>query len=92
MNNTIFNAIQNRSKLRFTYKDSMRLVEPYTYGCNFKGNDVLRAFQIDGDTQNEWKLFSVDKIELLEESNSFALNRDSYTRGDSAMQNIYIEI
>jgi len=92
MNDTIYNAILNKSKIRFTYKDTERVIEPYTYGCNFKGNDVLRGFQIQGETKNTWKLFTVEKMEYIELEDNFTQLREGYTRGDSAMQRIYIEI
>lgn len=36
-------AIENRNLLEFTYQKQLRIVEPYTYGANSKGNELLSA-------------------------------------------------
>lgn len=59
MNRAIVDAIQNSNILRFTYHGGTRIVEPFCYGTNKRGNEVLRAFQIEGVSESEesfgWK-------------------------------------
>jgi predicted DNA-binding transcriptional regulator YafY len=95
MKNNIINAINNKQVIKFEYDDMERIVEPHTIGCNFKGNDVLRAFQIGGESStglNSFKLYSVSKITNLETQEAFSEARNGYTKNDSAMEVIYAEL
>ena len=45
-----------------------RWVEIYCYGVSKAGNDVVRVYQVGGDTktiQPGWKLFRVDRMDAL---------------------------
>ena len=45
-----------------------RWVEIYCYGTSKAGNDVVRVYQVGGDTktmQPGWKLFRVDRMDAL---------------------------
>jgi len=47
---------------------NMRWVEVYCYGVSKAGNDMIRAYQIGGDTktiQPGWKTFRVDRMNNL---------------------------
>lgn len=95
MKNEIINAINNMQTIKFDYDEMERIVEPHTFGCNFKGNDVLRAFQFAGESSkglNFFKLYSISKIKNLEVYGEFSEPRDGYTKGDSAMETIYAEL
>lgn len=94
MENIIKEAIQNKQLLEFMYKDELRIVEPYTFGVTTKGNDVLSAYQVDGESTSSdelgWRLFSFSKIDNIKLSDSkFEEIRDGYNPDDSRMINIY---
>ena len=62
-------AIENRNLLEFTYKNQLRIVEPYTYGTNRNGNQLLSAYQIAKECESTdklgWKIFVLDQINDL---------------------------
>lgn len=97
MKNEIITAIENQNVLEFYYKGHLRIVEPHAYGTTAKGNELLRAYQIEGTSDSgevpDWKLFSTNKIEQLttREAN-FSETRPGYNPGDTAMSEIYCEI
>ena len=95
MNELIKKAIINRQIIKFTYKDELRMIEPYTYGISSKNNDILRGYQIEGGSTSSddlgWRLFTVNKIKNLQILNSkFDLNQEGYNPNDKAMIEIYI--
>lgn len=92
-NNTVIcNAIKSKQIIHFNYEDKTRIVEPYCFGESSKGNQVLRGFQIKGDSKSGdshgWKLFNVSKMENV------AINREHFSLGhdykeEKRMKNIY---
>ena len=95
MNEIIIEAIKNKKIIECTYKDELRVVEPYTYGLSSKDNDILRVYQIDGGSTSSdklgWRLLTVDKminINVLDDD--FIADRDDYNPEDKAMTTIYI--
>jgi hypothetical protein len=97
MNAIIINAIENRNLLKFFYKNHLRIVEPHAYGKTIKGNELLRAYQIEGTSDSgkvpDWRLFSVNKIERITVLDDTFLNpRVGYKSGDSALDDIYCEL
>ena len=64
--NVICSAIQSKKMIQFNYEDSNRVAEPYCYGKSKTGNEVLRAFQVKGESKSGnpvgWKLFRASKI------------------------------
>ena len=67
----VTNAITNHNFVEITYVDEdsnapgTRLIQPYAYGVSKANNDLLRAFQIQGDTlrgEPKWKTFRLDRI------------------------------
>lgn len=49
-----------------------RTIEVYAYGMSKAGNQVIRAYQLFGDTKTvipQWKLFRVDRITRWEPTN-----------------------
>lgn len=69
MKNKICAAIENKYLLEFNYKERIRIVEPHTLGINLKDNEVLSAYQIDGESDSieipDWGLFTISKISDL---------------------------
>ena len=95
MKNEICNAIRNKKIIEFIYDGENRIVEPHCYGITTKGNESIRAFQIDGYSSSGkmgWKLYDLSKaknIQVLEES--FKIRND-YKKGDKNMSRIYCEL
>ena len=92
----ICDAIHQRRLLQFSYEPGLRIVEPYAYGVGDGGHDLLRAYQVSGDSfsrEEGWKLFHGEKmsdIVMLEET--FAEPRLGYMRNDPSMGMVYCEI
>lgn len=85
----IINAIRNKVQVIITYSDEKnrapkkRLIEPYVYGISKGGNNVLRAFQYQGDTFRgipKWKLFRLDRITSWQPTNNH-FNIDPKSKG-----------
>lgn len=96
MNEDIIAAIENKSILEFTYDGESRTVEPHCYGVTTKGNEAIRAFQVDGHSSSGkmgWKLYDLSKAEninVLDEI--FSDPRPGYRKGDKGMDEIYFEL
>jgi hypothetical protein len=97
MYDAISSAIKSRNLLRLTYDGGERVVEPFCYGKNHKGTELLRAYQIRGFSKSGrptgWKLFDVKKIRSLKtEKDVFNGSRPQYNPNDSAMEIIYCNV
>ena len=71
-----------------------RWVQIYAYGNSLAGNDVVRVYQVGGDTktiQPGWKLFRVDKMNQLKKlAGTFDEAKPLFNpNGDKDMINIY---
>ena len=69
--NSIMDAIDKHYRVRIYYAGDdntaagARTIEVYAYGMSKGGNQVIRAYQVFGDTKTiipQWKLFRVDRI------------------------------
>lgn len=95
MNTKIINAIKQTQILEFIYDGENRIVEPHCYGLTTKGNEAIRAYQIDGFSSSGkmgWKMYDLSKAEdicLLDET--FEI-RDDYKKGDKGMSRIFCEL
>ena len=62
----ICDAIRLRHVVRFSYHGGVRDVEPYVYGRDASGSELLRGFQIRGATRSGeavgWKMFHVEDM------------------------------
>lgn len=95
MNREIIEAIENLNVIEFYYEGESRIVQPYCYGVSKAGNDVLRAFQIDGYSSSNkmwWRLYTVKKMQGIEVLDDNFIIRNDYKRGDKDMIKIYKEI
>jgi hypothetical protein len=59
-------AIRLRHVVRFLYHGGVREVEPYVYGRDANGRELLRAFQLRGASRSGetsgWKTFHVEDM------------------------------
>lgn len=97
MNFDICDAIKNRQVIQFYYDGGTRIVEPFCFGENSKGNLVLRGFQIGGYSssgQSEaWKLFKVsDMSNISLEGHNFNQIRPFYNPNDKGMIRIICNV
>lgn len=90
-------AITQRRVMTITYDGGgARSIEPHCFGVSKKGNELLRAYQIGGDSEEgnrvEWKLFSVDKITAATVTAQTFRVRADYNPDDPAMDRIYCAV
>lgn len=76
VNKETIKNIMDKKRLASVYYDdgedpggkNKRWIEIYGYGVSTAGNDIIRVYQIGGDTktiQPRWKTFRVDRMEKL---------------------------
>lgn len=88
-------AIKNRNLIEFDYEGGVRTVEPHCYGLTTKGNEAIRAYQVDGYSSSGsmgWKLYDLSKAESIEILDETFYVRDGYKKGDKGMSRIFREI
>ena len=71
----IMNGMSKRRIMELNYDDEedpggkgRRWIQMYCYGVSKAGNDIVRVYQVGGDTktiQPGWKLFRVDRMQNL---------------------------
>lgn len=94
-------AMNNRRLVSLRYDDNedpggkgQRWVEIYCYGSSLADNDIIRVYQVGGDTktiQPGWKTFRLDRI------NDFRVLGGTFTQprplfnptGDKSMKKVY---
>jgi hypothetical protein len=92
MDTRLCDAITNRKRILLIYSEKERIVEPQCYGISTRDKEVLRAFQIGGESYEE-KLFEVNKIQFFTVLNEgFNSPGPNYRKGDSAMKTIFCEL
>jgi predicted DNA-binding transcriptional regulator YafY len=87
----IKNAIENKLLIDLQYDPGGRVVEPHCLGISSEGHRLLRAYQRRGASASgespEWKLFRIDRIEMLKATNEcFTGPRPQYNPNDPAMK------
>jgi hypothetical protein len=97
LNSIICEGINRRCKIQFKYEGETRVVEPFFYGINTKGNEVLRAFQTDGYSQSAnpfgWRIYNVAKISAITLLNdSFDGCRSDYNKNDKQIPTLICNI
>ncbi|BEU28318.1 hypothetical protein [Paraburkholderia sp. 22B1P] len=90
----LINATSGRRELQIYYEGFLRVVEPHTYGIDYRGHHVLRAYQIAGGSERahlfSWKVIRTDEIShLCETGTRFHSARPGYRREALPMKRIY---
>lgn len=67
MNTTLCDAIRDGEIIEFTYEGAIRIVEPFIYGTDQSGAQLLKGYQIGGfnksdDNSYTWDTYKVDDI------------------------------
>lgn len=87
--NTICDAIRDRAVLRFTYKGSVRTVEPHLLGYDSDGDLTLSAWQLSGGSGQNWRDFHVAKLSGIARTGShFSGPRPGYNPNDRTLDRI----
>lgn len=88
----IVEAINGKEILEVRYHEYFRVVEPYAYGRDRSGEEVLRCYQLSGgSSSNErvgWKLLKVSEIYMIRRMRQSFRVRSEYKRNDKAMERI----
>lgn len=105
----VANVIANHNYVDINYVDDKgraigrRLIQPYAYGLSMAGNEVLRAFQISGDSYRgkpKWKTFRLDRItSWIPRRQTFNVpppmqgyNTEDYnSTGDRSMSRVFVQ-
>jgi hypothetical protein len=96
MNSMLREAIQERKAIELRYSGFARLVEPYAYGRDKNGDEILRCYQISGGSESGervgWKLLKVREVFSLHLTNTIFLARSDYRQNDKAMEFIFCQL
>lgn len=96
MGKMLCDAINERKIIELRYSGYSRVVEPYAYGRDKSGDEILRCFQISGGSESGersgWKLLKVREIFALQSTSLSFGTRAEYKRGDKAMEYIFCQI
>lgn len=89
----IIEAIEEKRLLTFSYKGSLRSVEPHTLGVDTKGHETLCAWQLSGGSGVGFRDFHAAEMSNVQVSElEFSGPRQGYKRGDSSMSRIYAQL
>jgi hypothetical protein len=97
MNPIICDAIHGHCILEFDYDGKHRVVEPYCHGISRKGEELLRAIQIGGESSSRgfgfgklWNTHKMTNVKKIEKT--FAARDPDYNPDDSAMASIHCRV
>lgn len=91
----ILRAIDHRNLLSFSFRGTLYTVEPHAYGETANGVEVLRCFQVGGDSHLSefgWNLIPVAEVAGFDEIDPRFNPRDGFAPGDLGMSKIYAQL
>ena len=90
---TLETAIRNKRVIMFTYKYSLRTVEPHLLGISNTGVLTLSAYQLLGGSGQGWRDFHIGKIHgITTTGQSFVQPRLGYNPFDTTMSQILARV
>ena len=97
MNPAICTAISEKRVVRVFYGGGYRSVEPFCYGKDSIGKELLRAYQVSGYSRSGdipgWRLLDAQRMGRLTVTDTkFAGRRPGYNPDDSGMATIYCRV
>ncbi|MBY0485951.1 MAG: hypothetical protein K2P85_01975 [Flavobacteriaceae bacterium] len=96
MEEDIIDAIQNKNLIEIYYENQLQVVEPYCYGISKRGEEILKAYLIQGcqkELKTNWNNYYLDKANDLNVlKQTFIYVREDYARGDEEMYHIYAQL
>lgn len=88
-------AIAGRRVVKIAYGPGWRTVEPHALGTSAKGDELLRAWQVAGESESGgtegWKLFRADRINGVCVSDDCFEPRPGYSPEDRQMKGGVLE-
>lgn len=94
MQRLLAQAIAAHRLVQLDYNGSTRVVEPYIYGVDSHGHEILSAYQVTGGSLSGehagWKTFEVAKsgdIQML--GSRFGKARREYNPADAKFRTVY---
>lgn len=97
MNQDLCRAIEDRRIVQFEYDGHRRVVEPHCHGESTADHDVLRGFQVGGESESDdlpgWRLFDTAKMSDLSVTDEpFSGEREGYTPTDPDVVEVYCQV
>jgi hypothetical protein len=96
MKQEIISAIAQQRLLELRYHGYSRIVEPYAYGRDKSGDEILLCYQISGGSESGervgWKLLKVSEIYAIHMPIQKFQQRSEYKRNDKTMECIFCQL
>ena len=96
MNGLVVAAIGQRRLLKLAYTAGSRIVEPHVYGLDGGGRELLRCYQLAGESAPReragWKLLRAGDVAAVEVLDVRFEPRVDYKREDPAIQAAYARL
>ena len=97
MQQVLIDAINDRQVLCFYHENLLREVEPFAYGINSKGKEVLRGFQVAGQSTSGripcWRVFEAEKMQRLYlAGRQFDGARPDYRPDDNDLTTVFAQL
>jgi hypothetical protein len=96
MNGLIVAAIEQRRLLKLAYSAGNRIVEPHIYGVDGDGKELLRCYQIGGESRSAerhgWKLLRDEEIRNVEVLDVAFVRRPDYNPDDPAIRRVHARV
>jgi hypothetical protein len=96
MNALIVAAIDRRRLVKLTYSAGNRIVEPHVYGVDGQGRELLRCYQIGGESSSRerygWKLLRGPDIAAVEVLDVGFEPRTDYNPEDPAIREVHAHV
>ena len=96
MNRLIAAAVEQRRLLKLAYTAGNRIVEPHVYGVDGDDQELLRCYQIGGESVSQerygWKLLRDDDISRVEVLDVHFVPRPDYNPEDPAIRRPFARV
>jgi len=96
MNEAIVSAITARHLLKLAYSAGNRIVEPHVYGLGKDGKELLRCYQIGGESTSRerygWKMLREPDIADVTVLDVSFEPRPSYNPEDPAIREVFAKV
>ena len=96
MNGLIVAAVEQRRLLKLAYSAGNRIVEPHVYGLDGHGRELLRCYQLAGESASReragWKLLRAGDVAGVEVLDVRFEPRAGYNPDDPTIGNVYARL
>ena len=96
MNRLIVAAVEQRRLLKLAYTAGNRIVEPHVYGLDGKSRELLRCYQLAGESASReragWKLLRTADVAAVEVLDVRFEPRAGYNADDPAVRKILVRV